>query len=63
MMLLLAAQPSMNFLAERASAVKYEAPSVPTGAIHPIWGILIAAVLLVAIVFVSLMSSKRNQVE
>lgn len=63
MLAALAAQPSVGFLNDRVSVLRYEAPKLPTGAIHPIWGILISAVLVVAVVFLSLMASKRNQVE
>ena len=61
-LLYLATQPSVEFLAERIDA-GYEAPEMPTGAIHPIWGILISVALLVAVIFLSLMSSKRNLTE
>ena len=61
-LLYLATQPNVDFLMDRIDQ-GYEAPSVPTGAIHPIWGILISAILLAAVIFLSLMSSKRNLTE
>ena len=61
-LLYLAAQPSVGFLTDLIDT-GYEAPKMPTGAIHPIWGILISVTLLAAVIFLSLMTSKRNLTE
>ncbi len=61
-LLYLATQPNIDFLMDRIDQ-GYEAPDVPTGAIHPIWGLLISAALLAAVIFLSLMSSNRDLTE
>lgn len=61
-LLYLATQPNIDFLMDRIDK-GYEAPDVPTGAIHPIWGLIISGILLAAVVFVSLMTSKRELTE
>ena len=58
----LATTPPVDVLVDR-SAGDYAAPSIPTGALHPIWGLLISAILLAAVLGVSLMSSKRSLTE
>ena len=58
----LATIPPVDVLVEK-SAGEYAAPSIPTGALHPIWGLLISAILLAAVLGVSLMSSKRSLTE
>jgi hypothetical protein len=62
LLLYLATQPNVDFLMKRIDP-GYESPDVPTGAIHPIWGILVSAALLAAVIFLSLMSSKRDLTE
>jgi hypothetical protein len=55
---MLAAAPPVDVLVDM-TASEYAVPEVPTGALHPIWGILISVILLAAVLGVSLMSSKR----
>ena len=61
-LLYLATNRNVDFLMDRIDQ-GYEAPDVPTGAIHPIWGLLISFVFLAAVIFLSLMSSKRDLTE
>ncbi len=59
---LFATVPSADVLIDQAAG-GYAAPDVPTGALHPIWGILLSAAMVAAVVAVSLMSSKRSLTE
>jgi len=56
------ATPSVDFLIDRVTP-GYSAPEVPTGALHPIWGLLLSAALAAAVIAVSLMGSKRAMTE
>lgn len=55
---MLATLPPVDVLVDM-TAGEYASPDVPTGSLHPIWGILISVILLAAVLSVSLMSSKR----
>ncbi len=56
------ATPSVDFMLDRVTP-GYSAPDVPTGALHPIWGMLLSAVLAAAVIALSLMGSKRAMTE
>ena len=59
---LLATAPNVDFLIDRVSP-GYAAPDVPTGALHPIWGMILSGILVGAVIAVSLMTSRRSPVE
>jgi hypothetical protein len=58
----LASAPDVRFLVDRVSP-GYAAPDVPTGALHPIWGMILSGILVGAVVAVSLMTSRRSPLE